>query len=77
MTRIEKNIITLLKKAHTQSLHIATEIAIRTGTALIFDQDGKPVKYKPPYKYVLVRLKKVKKAPRKASGLHLKTAKRT
>ncbi len=51
----------MILKAHKQSFHAAFEIAVRTGTALVFNRNGKIVEVKPPYKYELVPIKSAKK----------------
>jgi len=48
-------------KAHERSFQRAFEIAVRTGTALVFMKNGKVIKVKPPYKYELVPIKSTKK----------------
>lgn len=40
--------------AHRRSSQRAFELAVRTGTALVFDRDGEIVEVKPPYRYKLV-----------------------
>ncbi len=40
--------------AHKRSFQRAFETAVRTGTAMIFEKDGKIVEYYPPYRYELV-----------------------
>ena len=47
-------------EAHARSFKRAFETAVRTQTALVFMRDGKLIKYKPPYRYKLVRIKKRK-----------------
>lgn len=51
----------MILKANKRSYQRAFEIAIRTGTSLIFARDGKIVKVKPPYRYELVPMKKKSK----------------
>lgn len=51
----------ILLKAHRDSFKRAFETAVRTGTALVFMRDGKLVVEKPPFKYVMVPIKKPKK----------------
>lgn len=43
-------------EAHKRSYQRAFEIAVRTGTALIFERNGKLVEIKPPYRYELVKI---------------------
>ncbi len=50
-----------LLKAHERSFQRAFEIAVRTGTSLIYTQDDKLVKIKPPYRYELVKIEPTKK----------------
>lgn len=57
----------MLLKAHKRSYRRAFETAVRTGTALIFERDGKIVKVKPPYRYELVPIKPAKKKTTKAT----------
>lgn len=44
-------------EAHEKSFERAFEIAVRTGTALVFARNGKIVEIKPPYRYELVPIK--------------------
>ncbi len=56
----------MIIKAHKKSFERAFEVAVRTGTALIFSRDGKIVEIKPPFRYELVPIKSVvKKKPKK------------
>jgi hypothetical protein len=48
-------------KAHKRSFQRAFEIAVRTGTALVFSRNGKVIEIKPPYRYELVPIKPTKK----------------
>ncbi len=48
-------------EAHRKSFQRAFEIAVRTGTALVFSRNGKIVEEKPPYRYELVPIKPAKK----------------
>ena len=48
------DIIKAVLRAHKQSHKRAFETAVRTGTALVFSENGKIVKYKPPFRYELV-----------------------
>lgn len=54
--------------AHKKSFQRAFETAVRTGTSLVFMQDKKIVKIKPPYRYELVPIKPAKKANSKRKG---------
>ena len=56
----------MLLKAHKRSYRRAFETAVRTGTALVFERDGKIVKVKPPYRYELVPIKPARKKTTKA-----------
>lgn len=47
--------------AHKRSYQRAFETAVRTGTALVLEIDGKIVEVKPPYRYELVPIKPTKK----------------
>jgi hypothetical protein len=47
--------------AHARSYQRAFETAVRTGTALIFERDGKIVEVRPPYRYELVPIEPAKK----------------
>lgn len=47
----------LVLKAHKKSFKRAFEMAVRTGTALVFAKNGKIVEVKPPYRYELVPIK--------------------
>lgn len=49
-------------EAHARSFQRAFEVAVRTGTALVFARNGKIVKIKPPYRYELVPIKKIVKS---------------
>ena len=51
----------ILLKAHAKSYQRAFETAVRTGTALIFSRNGKIVRVKPKYKYVMVPIKATRK----------------
>jgi hypothetical protein len=48
-------------EAHKTSYKRAFEVAVRTGTSLIFSENGKIIEYKPPYRYKLVPIKPKKK----------------
>ncbi|NGX60026.1 MAG: hypothetical protein KR126chlam3_01188 [Chlamydiae bacterium] len=43
-------------EAYKRSYQRAFEIAVRTGTALVFERNGKIVEVKPPYRYELVKI---------------------
>lgn len=47
----------IILKAHERSFKRAFEVAVRTGTALIFAQDDEIIEVKPPYRYELVPIK--------------------
>jgi hypothetical protein len=51
----------LILEANERAFHRAFEIAVRTGTALVFSRKGKIVEVKPPYRYELVPIKTAKK----------------
>lgn len=51
----------MIIKAHKRSFKRAFEVAVRTGTALVFARDGKIVEIKPPFRYELVPIKPSKK----------------
>ena len=48
-------------EAHEKSFQRAFEIAVRTGTALVFSRNGRIVEVKPPYRYELVPIKPTKR----------------
>jgi hypothetical protein len=48
-------------EAHERSFQRAFEVAVRTGTALVFSRNGKIIEEKPPYRYELVPIKSAKK----------------
>ncbi len=52
--------IFLVFEAHKRSYQRAFDTAIRTGTALIFEKNGKLIEEKPPYKYELVKIQRKK-----------------
>ncbi len=52
-------------EAHRRSYQRAFETAVRTGTALVYEKNGKIVEYKPPYRYELVPIKPKKKKSKK------------
>jgi len=58
---VEDDFMEILLKAHERSFQRAFEIAVRTGTSLIFAKDDKIVKVKPPYRYELVKIEPTKK----------------
>lgn len=43
--------------AHKRSYKRAFETAVRTGTSLIFSENGKIIEYRPPFRYELVPIK--------------------
>ena len=47
----------LILKAHERSFKRAFEVAVRTGTALVFARGNKIVEIKPPYRYEMVPIK--------------------
>ncbi len=51
---MEDEFMAAILKAHKQSFQIAFETAVRTGTALVYNRNGKIVEIKPPYRYELV-----------------------
>lgn len=55
---LNKVILSAIKKGYKR----AFETAVRTGTALVVERDGKIVKVKPPYRYKLVPIKSRKKS---------------
>ena len=59
------DIIKIMLKAHKKSFQLAFETAVRTGTALVINRNGKIVEEKPKYKYVLVPIKPVKRKKKK------------
>ena len=48
-------------EANQRGYQRAFEIAVRTGTALVYSRNGKIVEEKPPYRYELVPIKPAKK----------------
>lgn len=51
----------IILEANQKGYQTAFETAVRTGTALIYSQDGKIIEEKPPYRYELVPIKSTKK----------------
>ena len=51
----------IILEANQKGYQRAFEIAVRTGTALVYSQNGKIVEEKPPYRYELVPIKSAKK----------------
>ncbi|MCB1085235.1 MAG: hypothetical protein KDK60_03950 [Chlamydiia bacterium] len=51
---MEDELMNEIIKAHDRSFQRAFEVAVRTGTALIFEKEGKIIKVKPPYRYEMV-----------------------
>ena len=58
---MEDDVNEMILRAHARSFKRAFEIAVRTGTALVFARNGKIVEVKPPYRYELVPIKRVSK----------------
>lgn len=58
---MEDDFMETLLKAHERSFQRAFEVAVRTGTSLVFSKNGKIVKVKPPYRYELVKIEPTKK----------------
>ena len=56
-----KDLTRLILEAHERSFQRAFEIAVRTGTDLIFSRNGKIIRVKPPFRYELVPIKQTKK----------------
>ena len=55
------NLMDKVLEAHERSYQRAFETAVRTGTALIFERDGKIVEVRPPYRYKLVPIQNKQK----------------
>ena len=55
------DLIDIILEANQKGYERAFGTAVRTGTALIFSRKGKTVEVKPPWRYVLVPIKSVKK----------------
>lgn len=53
---IDDELMQLVLEANRRSYQRAFETAVRTGTALVFERDGKIVEEKPPYRYELVKI---------------------
>lgn len=51
---MEDELMQQVLEAHRRSFQRAFEIAVRTGTALVYSRDGEIVHIRPPYRYVLV-----------------------
>lgn len=51
----------LILEANQRGYQRAFEIAVRTGTALVYSRNGKIIEEKPPYRYELVPIKPSKK----------------
>ncbi len=63
------NLHEILLDAHRRGIEQAIDLSIRTGVPLVIEKDGKIVKLKPKYKYVLVPIKSNKpKNPSKKVG---------
>jgi hypothetical protein len=58
---MDDDFINEIIKAHKRTFQRAFEIAVRTGTALVYSEDKKVVEIYPPYKYELVPIKSKKK----------------
>lgn len=58
---MKDDLMEMALKANKKSFQRAFETAVRTKTALVFMKDGKLVTFKPPYRYVLMPIKKKKK----------------
>ena len=59
---MEDDFIKEILKAHKRTFKRAFEMAVRTGTALLYARNGKVVEIYPPYKYELVPIKSKKKS---------------
>lgn len=55
------NLLDLFLEANARSYQIAFELAVRTGTALVYSRNGKIIEETPPYRYELVPIKPAKK----------------
>jgi hypothetical protein len=55
------DMLAVMLEAGIKSYQTAFETAVRTGTSLVVNRNGKIVKIKPPYEYKLVRIKPSKK----------------
>ena len=51
----------IILEANQRGYQRAFEIAVRTGTALVYSQNGKIIEEKPPYRYELVPINPSKK----------------
>lgn len=51
-----------VEEAHKRASKRAFEIAVKTGTALIYQKDGKIIEYKPPFRYEMVPIEAEEKA---------------
>lgn len=51
----------IILEANQRGYQRAFETAVRTGTALVYSQNGKIIEEKPPYRYELVPIKPAKK----------------
>ena len=51
----------MILKAHERSFKRAFEVAVRTGTALVYERNGKIVEIRPPFRYELVPIKPTRK----------------
>jgi hypothetical protein len=57
------DIFKIILRAHKRSIEKAIDTSIRTGTSLVVEKNGKIVKIKPKFKYVLVPIEAKKKKP--------------
>ena len=56
----------MILKAHERSFNRAFEVAVRTGTALVYERNGKIVEIKPPFRYELVPIQPTRKKKSKS-----------
>ncbi|MBS0620584.1 MAG: hypothetical protein JSS61_03895 [Verrucomicrobia bacterium] len=57
----------IILEANQRGYQRAFEMAVRTGTALVYSQNGKIIEERPPYQYELVPIKPAKKRRTTAS----------
>ena len=57
----ETDVTDIILEGHKQGIKNAIEIACRKNTSLIVQKGDKLVEVKPKYKYIRVRIKKIKK----------------
>ena len=55
------DMIKIMLAANKKSYQTAFETAVRTGTSLVVNRNGKIINIKPPYEYKMVRIKSSKK----------------